>query len=61
MALDLYLTQKMDKQFVGFSLLFGLTMLTSEIWSMLEIWMLIPTVTGLPETQRAQVKTVHKL
>lgn len=37
-----------------------LTMLTSEIWSMLEIWMLIPTVTGLPETQMDWVRTIFK-
>lgn len=39
---------------------FKLTMLTSEIWSMLEMWMLIPTVTGLPETQTARVRTIFK-
>lgn len=36
-------------------------MLTSEIWSMLEIWMLIPTVTGLPETQTDWVRTISRL
>lgn len=36
-------------------------MLTSEIWSMLEIWMLIPTVTGLPETQMDWIRIIFKL
>lgn len=36
-------------------------MLTSEIWSMLEMWMLIPTVTGLPETQMDWIRIIFKL
>lgn len=38
-----------------FVILIILTIFTSEIWSMLEMWMLIPTVTGLPEAQGGRI------
>lgn len=66
-VLEAHLNQKIEEQFIrvfGFGFLVRflskLTMLTSEIWSMLEIWMLIPTVTGLPETQMDWVRTIFK-